>query len=86
MIFRCNPKVLDSKIDEEVAIMSLEQNHYYGLEEIGSRIWEILQESPSTLEELCEKLIIEFEVEKDVCEKETLLFLNHLLTEKLVLI
>lgn len=85
MIYFCNPKVMDSKIDEEIVIMSLEQNHYYGLEEVGSRIWEILQESPSTIEKLCEKLSVEFDVEKEVCEQDTLQFLNQLIEEKLVL-
>ncbi len=86
MTFQCNPKVLGSRIDEEIVIMSLEQNHYYGFEEVGSRIWELLEESPSTLEELCEKLVAEFDVKTDICQRETLLFLEHLIDEKLVLV
>lgn len=66
-------------------MMSLEQGNYYGLDPVGAHIWELLSE-PLTVNELVEKLLTTYAVDRAVCERETLAFLNRLLEEKLVVI
>jgi hypothetical protein len=80
-----NPEMVTSNIDGEIVMMSIDQGEYYGLDEIGSRIWELL-ENPITLEQLINKLIEEFEVDEETCKSDTLDFLNQMLEKNIVFI
>jgi hypothetical protein len=75
--------LLSSKIDDEVIIMGLQTDKYYGLDAIASRIWELLEE-PRSLDELVSLLREEYEVEEDVCREETLALLQDLSSQKLI--
>ena len=66
-----------NKLDDEVVMLSMENNEYYGLNIIGSRIWELI-EKPILFTSLIDQLISEFDVEQIVCEKDTREFLNKL--------
>lgn len=80
-----NPALVTSNIDGEVVMMSVENGEYYGLDEIGTRIWDLLENSLS-VNELVDKLTEEFEVEKDDCTRDTLDFLNDLLARNLLVV
>ncbi len=43
--WQVNTEVLSSKIDEDTILMSIEADSYFGLDPIGSRIWELLSRS-----------------------------------------
>jgi hypothetical protein len=75
--------LLSSKIDDEVIIMGLQTDKYYGLDAIASRIWELLEE-PRSLDELVSLLREEYEVEEDICRQETLALLQDLSSQKLI--
>ena len=64
-------------------MMSIENGEYYGLDEIGSRIWTLLEE-PKKVSELCDILLEEFEVEREQCEEEVLAFLNEMASDDLI--
>lgn len=70
-------ELVSSDIDGEVVMMSIENGKYYGLDQVGSRIWEVL-EKPLPISELIEQLLIEFEVERETCEKDVMYFLQKL--------
>ena len=53
----------------EVAILDLKAGMYYGLNEIGARIWRLVKE-PKTFRELLDLLLDEYEVERKDCEKD----------------
>lgn len=80
-----NPALVTSNIDGEAVMMSVENGEYYGLDEIGTRIWDLLENSLS-VSELVDKLTEEFEVEKDDCTRDTLEFLNDLLARNLLVV
>jgi hypothetical protein len=65
-------------MDGETVMMSIEQGNYYALDSIGGRIWELIKE-PIPVSSLLETLQEDFEVEADICRKDTLRFLNELL-------
>lgn len=69
--------MVTSKIDNEVVMMSVDQGEYYGLDETGSRIWEMIEE-PVSVNDLVRMLIDEFDVSFEECQKDTLDFLNDL--------
>lgn len=73
------------EVDRTIVMMSLDQGKYYGLEGAGGRIWKLLEE-PRTVDDLCEALQREFDVEPDVCRRDVLEFLTELARERLILI
>ncbi len=60
---------ISSHLDDEVVILSLADGTYYGLNPIGARIWDIIQE-PTTLGELVSKLADEYSVDHATCEQD----------------
>jgi hypothetical protein len=53
--FSRNPLIITSEVDGDVVMMSIEKGLYFGLDEIGSDIWQRL-ESPRSFEELVDGL------------------------------
>lgn len=78
-----NEEILHSAVGEEIILMSIENNFYYGLDSIASRIWELLQE-PLSLFDICKILQNEYEVDQTTCEKETFELLNSFRERNLV--
>ena len=70
-------ELVSSDIDGEVVMMSIENGKYYGLDQVGSRIWEVL-ENPLPVSDLIDQLLVEFEVERETCEKDVMYFLQKL--------
>ena len=80
-----NPQIISSKMDNEVVMMSVEKGNYYGLNQVGSEIWEKLNE-PLTVTDLCSKLLIEYNVEREQCERDVMTYLEKLVEEGLILV
>ena len=76
VIARSN-ELVSSDIDGEVVMMSIENGKYYGLDKVGSRIWELL-ENQFLVSDLINKLLGEFAVDRDTCEKDVMFFLHKL--------
>jgi hypothetical protein len=68
---------LDSEFGTELVILNLQDGVYYGLEEVGARIWELLQE-PTTIAAIREVLVSEYEVEPGRCERDIRKLLGEL--------
>jgi Coenzyme PQQ synthesis protein D (PqqD) len=67
----------------EVAILDMKSGIYYGLNAVGARLWNLIQE-PKLVSELCEVILREFDVEADRCERDVLALLQGLAAEGLV--
>jgi len=89
-----NPLTLDSVlrqkegnvsavVDGEVAIMSVEQGSYFTLNDVGGRIW-ILLEQPRSLNDVCQMLLEEFEVTESECRIDVLELAQNLEARNLV--
>lgn len=68
---------------EECVMMSIEAGSYYGLNAVGSRIWELL-ESPKTVAQLCTQICEEFEVDEQTCEDAVVKFVDDLIKNRIV--
>jgi coenzyme PQQ synthesis protein D (PqqD) len=77
--------VIDAEIDREVVALSIERGICYGLNRVGSRIWNLVA-NPVRVAELCATLVSEYKVDLDVCERETLDLLEELRAEGLITI
>lgn len=69
--------------DRELALMSIEQGKYYGLNEVSSRIWELL-EQPASVREICERLQAEYAVDEVTCREQVQEFMAALKKRDLV--
>lgn len=85
MTVQRNSEMVASKMDGEIVMMSIDNGEYYGLDPVGSRIWEII-EKPILVDALIDNLLDEFEVSREQCEVDTFEFLDQLLEKKLLLI
>jgi hypothetical protein len=82
-VLQRRPELLFNEIDGEVVMLSIENSEYYGMDKVGSRIWELL-EHPLPFRELVGKLMAEYEVTEEQCTADTLAFLTKLQDKKLL--
>lgn len=75
--------VLVAEIEDEIVALSIEKGTCYGLNSVGSRIWKLLAD-PIRITDICAKLLTEYKVEQDVCERQVIDLLEELRAEGLV--
>lgn len=67
----------------EMAILNLDNGVYYGLDPVGARLWTLLQE-PRTLAQVRGALLLEFDVDADVLERDLRELLGNLIKQGLI--
>lgn len=75
--------VLAREIEGESVLLNLDSESYFGLDEIGTRMWSALQSAPS-VEAAFAALLEEFEVEPDVLRADLCAFVAALAEAGLV--
>lgn len=68
---------VSADLEEEAVILDTASGEYYGLNEVGARIWVLLQE-PITFSALVDALLEEYEVDRNRCEEEVGDLLNRM--------
>ncbi|MEA2437069.1 MAG: hypothetical protein QOF65_1625 [Thermoleophilaceae bacterium] len=74
---------LAAPVDDELVMLDPRKGRYFGLNPIGARIWELIEE-PRSVESLCARLQAEFDVPDETCRADVLAFLEQLQREELV--
>jgi len=74
---------VSSDLGGEVAILDLERGTYFGLDEVGARIWELVRE-PISVSEVQATVVEEYDVEPARAERDVLALLQRLVDEGLV--
>ena len=64
-------------LDGEAVILNMKSGVYCGLNEVGARIWQLIQE-PTNLKDVLDTLIEEYNVEPERCEQEVLALLQEM--------
>jgi hypothetical protein len=82
MVQRTEDQV-SSDLDGETVLMSIQNGKYYGMDSIGSRIWALIEE-PRQIQDLCDILAREYEVDPEQCKRDVFAFLEKLSTTNLV--
>ena len=70
-------------VEGEAVLMSIGNGRYYRLDDIGTRIW-VLIETPTSLGALCDQLVKEFKVEREACETDVMPLLEKMLKHNLI--
>jgi hypothetical protein len=63
--------VLFRALDAEAVLLNLKSGVYFGLNPVGTRAWQLLAEH-RTLNRVCDVMIEEYEVERDVLARDLL--------------
>ena len=69
--------------DGEVVILNMNDDVYYGLDQVGGRIWTLIQE-PITFGEIIQTLLEEFDVEYQQCSEDVLALFEDMLSNGLI--
>jgi len=71
------------KLGDEAAILGLKNSVYYGLNPVGARVWDLLQQ-PRRVSSLRDAILREYDVHQERCEADLLELLEKLLGEGLI--
>jgi len=74
---------VSTRVGAEGAILDLDTSTYYGLDRVGARIFELLQE-PTPLEAVLDKIVAEFDVDLPTARTDLLALVAELVDRKLV--
>ncbi|MCP3929983.1 MAG: PqqD family protein [Bacteroidetes bacterium] len=81
--FFISPEVVFQEIDGETILLDMNGEQYFGLNEVGTRVWQLLQE-PSSLETLFSIMIKEYDVTEEELRKDLGDILSQLITAGLL--
>ena len=68
---------VSSDLAGEIVMLNLKNGTYYGLDDVGARIWSLLQE-PQPVAAVRDTILDEYEVEPERCERDLLALLREL--------
>jgi hypothetical protein len=68
---------LTCDLADEAAILHVDSGQYYGLDAVGARIWQLIQQ-PRSAAAIRDTILEEYDVEPDRCEHDLLALLESL--------
>lgn len=74
---------VSADLKDEAVILNLKNSVYYGLNPVGARIWQLIQE-PTSVAALREKILAEYDVEPARCGQDVVTLLEALKTQGLI--
>lgn len=74
---RAAPDVLFRELAGEAVLLDLKTQRYYGLDPVGTRIWQLLAESGRTADVL-QAMLDEFDIDRAKLERDLQTFLDEL--------
>ena len=70
--------VMAADFTPEVVLLNLRDGVYYGLQDVGARVWTLLQ-SPIAVSAVLDRILEEFDVDRHRCERDVRAFIQQLL-------
>jgi hypothetical protein len=64
-----SPQVIFQELDKEAILLDLNGEAYYGLDEVGMRLWQLLAEN-GDFDAAVAQLLTEYEVEEELLRRE----------------
>ena len=75
--------VLVQELEGESVLLNLKSERYFGLDEVGTRMWAVLSKSES-IQQAYDALLAEYDVEPDVLRRDLLHLIDKLIEHGLV--
>ena len=82
-IIQRNPEVIAAEVDQELIMVSLATEHYYGVSDVARDIWDAV-ERPKKVSDLVDDLTATYDIDPSSCKDQTLSFLETLFNEGLL--
>jgi hypothetical protein len=82
-IISAKKEIVAADMDGDTVMMSIEAGKYYNLGKMGGVIWGMMAE-PVSVETVVAKLLEQYEVMREQCEREVLSFLSEMNREGLL--
>lgn len=67
-----------------MVLMDLESGTYFGLNPVAVRIWQLLEETPQTLTEVRDQIVLEFDVSREIAERDLLALTSEMVERRLL--
>lgn len=74
---------VSSELEGEAVILNLSSGVYYGLNEVGARVWELIQQ-PKRLSEVLDALLEEYDVQPEACSEDVKAIIRELASANLI--
>ncbi len=59
-----SPEVISQEVSGETVLLDLESENYFGLDEVGTRIWQLIKET-NDLQSIYKTLLTEYDVSEE---------------------
>lgn len=82
-VIQWDPNQIAATVDREIVILSVERGSYFGLDDIGSEIWEKLA-NPTPIAAICDALADKYESDRPTIERDVLALLEQMAAEGLI--
>jgi len=82
LIKRCEG-IVEADIDGETVMMSIENGEYYGLNEVASRIWALV-EQPFSEQNICDALHHDYDATPSQIRDEVRAFINDMVEKRII--
>ncbi|WP_294955383.1 PqqD family protein [Sulfurovum sp.] len=69
--------VFAQEVDGEMVLLDMDSENYFGLDEVGTSIWQAMQKN-ETLPEVLSVLLEQYDVEEEVLKNDLLVFVQRL--------
>lgn len=76
-------EMLTSNMVDEAIVLNLPKGMYYGLNQVGLRTWQLIQQ-PQRISDIYSTLLDEYDAEPEECQKDLIEFLHDLYQQKLI--
>ena len=76
-------EVLAQEVDEETVLLDMKSENYFGLDEVGSRIWQLLKET-GNLQTVFDTMREEYDVDEKQLKKDLLDHVTQLVEAGLI--
>ena len=80
---RISSEVLAQEVDEETVLLDMKSESYFGLDEVGTRIWQLLKET-GDLQTVFDTMLEEYDVDEKQLKKDLLDHVTQLVEAGLI--
>ncbi|WP_404370193.1 PqqD family protein [Sphingomonas sp. MMS24-J45] len=84
LISRSN-NMMETHFNDELIALNMETSRFHMFNTVAQRIWEIAK-TPVTLQQLCDDLCAEFQVDRVTCEKDVAELIDYLVNERVIVV
>lgn len=68
---------VSTRLDNETVLLELKKGTYYGLNGVGTLVWEMVQQ-PQSIDAICVAVLSEYSVEPEICRRDVLRLIEEM--------